>query len=617
MARDRDRSQTELGTIGRTTLLRACGTIPSPGNSPLPLGMDIEKVKTVKLRIAIAALCAVVSIFGAFPQAAPPAAAVQEHNPEIVAALNTINLYRSWLGIPPLTIDPALQKAAEDHVEYYRLNFGDPALAGMGLHYQTPGKPGFTGASFQDRARAAGYKGSVNENAGVSGSMVWSVDWFIATVGHRLTLLDPRYTHVGMAAINDGRIKFEIIDLGAPAWKETDPVGWIAWPPHNSTGVSLSFSGEAPNPFPGATYPVGYPIHLKYFGAGDLTLTTATISKNGVPLPSFSEIGTGWLSRKTILLCTNKPLDMNTVYDVYIEGTANGERFVKTWSFKTRATNSEKLALNGQTELPPPPMELPAGVGKAHPLVQRLWHETDGPVSSLKVQRSWLWGPDTWLDSREASLESPGQTRQVYYFDKARMEVNDLQDGKPAWITAGLLVRDMIAGRIQVGINDYQQYVPSDVPLAGDSRATNPDAPTYASLNYIASIDGNRRIEAKPGRDIIEAISKDGQISWHDSLAGWAKYGSYDPTLGHNIADVFDAYLKSLPGDWRMSVGLPLAEPYWVRTNLKGEPTWVLVQVFERRVLTYTPDNRPEWRVEMGNVGRHYYTWRYGEEPPA
>jgi hypothetical protein len=75
--------------------------------------------------------------------------------------------------------------------------------------------------------------------------------------------------------------------------------------------------------------------------------------------------------------------------------------------------------------------------------------------------------------------------------------------------------------------------------------------------------------------------------------------------------------LQALPTDWHMSVGLPLAEPYWVRSNLAGEATWVLVQAFERRILTYTPINRPEWRVEMGNVGRHYYTWRYGEVPPV
>jgi WD40 repeat protein len=37
----------------------------------------------------------------------------------------------------------------------------------------------------------------------------------------------------------------------------------------------------------------------------------------------------------------------------------------------------------------------------------------------------------------------------------------------------------------------------------------------------------------------------------------------------------------------------------------------VLVQLFERRVLTYTPANSAEFKVEMGNVGQHYFQWRY------
>jgi hypothetical protein len=55
-----------------------------------------------------------------------------------------------------------------------------------------------------------------------------------------------------------------------------------------------------------------------------------------------------------------------------------------------------------------------------------------------------------------------------------------------------------------------------------------------------------------------------------------------------------------------------------VTVNLGGTPTNVLVQAFERRVLTYTPSNASGWRVEAANVGRHYYQWRYlttGGEP--
>lgn len=36
-----------------------------------------------------------------------------------------------------------------------------------------------------------------------------------------------------------------------------------------------------------------------------------------------------------------------------------------------------------------------------------------------------------------------------------------------------------------------------------------------------------------------------------------------------------------------------------------------MVQCFERRCLTYNPANDDPFKVEMGNVGLHYYSWRY------
>jgi hypothetical protein len=576
------------------------------------------------MRTFLAAILVTSFLLTAPGQWSPSVAALQEHDPEIVETLSMINTYRSWLGIPPLTIDPALQRAAEAHVEYYRLNFGDPSLAGMGLHYETPGRPGYTGDSFQDRARAAGYTGSVNENAGVSGSMVWSTKWFMATVGHRLTLLDPRYSHIGLAAIDEGNIKFEIIDLGTPKWVEVATPDWSAWPPQGTTGVDLRFDGEAPNPFPSARYPIGYPISLKYFGPGDLTFSSATISTGGQLVDSFAEIGTGWLSRQTVLLCATAPLQMDTTYDVRIEGTANGQPYVKQWGFRT-TNGDDELAHNGETVAPPPAApvtpgppidQLPGGLRATHPLVQGLWWEADGPVAQLQAQRSWLWGPDTWRSSGEPYVEEADGSRQVHYFDKARMEVNE-RTGQSTLVTAGLLVRDMIYGKAQVGDDQFTDAQPANVPLTGDPLEFNPDAPTYASLSGIASIETDRSIPARPGQQITEVLWKDGSVGTNPSLGAMVQYGRYEPTLGHNIAAVFDTYLHALPTDWHMSVGLPLAEPYWVRSNLAGEATWVLVQAFERRILTYTPINRPEWRVEMGNVGRHYYTWRYGEEPPV
>jgi len=63
--------------------------------------------------------------------------------------------------------------------------------------------------------------------------------------------------------------------------------------------------------------------------------------------------------------------------------------------------------------------------------------------------------------------------------------------------------------------------------------------------------------------------------------------------------------------------GYPIAEAYWTNVNVAGTPHLVLLQCFERRCLTYTPDNAPGWQVEAGNVGQHYYRWRHGEPHPT
>ncbi len=118
----------------------------------------------------------------------------------------------------------------------------------MGLHSEAPGKPGFTGADMQDRAREQGYTGCVNETIGLSGSMTASLDWFIGTINHRLTLIDPRYREIGFGVVDDGDARIEVIDVGAPTWNDTASPEWVAWPADGSTGVGRGFSGEDPNP---------------------------------------------------------------------------------------------------------------------------------------------------------------------------------------------------------------------------------------------------------------------------------------------------------------------------------------------------------------------------------
>ncbi|MCO5176624.1 MAG: hypothetical protein M9890_06590 [Thermomicrobiales bacterium] len=57
-------------------------------------------------------------------------------------------------------------------------------------------------------------------------------------------------------------------------------------------------------------------------------------------------------------------------------------------------------------------------------------------------------------------------------------------------------------------------------------------------------------------------------------------------------------------------LGHPLSEPYWVQTEVAGVEQYVLLQAFERRVLSYTPGNPDGWQTESGNAGQHYRIWR-------
>lgn len=75
-------------------------------------------------------------------------------------ALADINArYRRPLGLRDLVWDPLLAKAAQNHADYYALN------KTFSAHDETPGRPGFTGATPEARCAAVGYPGFCGEDA--------------------------------------------------------------------------------------------------------------------------------------------------------------------------------------------------------------------------------------------------------------------------------------------------------------------------------------------------------------------------------------------------------------------------------------------------------------------
>lgn len=254
------------------------------------------------------------------------------------------------------------------------------------------------------------------------------------------------------------------------------------------------------------------------------------------------------------------------------------------------------------------------------------WYPTDYPVANGQVVRTWLWGtdpPGAW--AYEEYTEARHGYRLVYYYDKSRMEITDpLSDRGERWyVTNGLLVNELISGNMQIGDGDFIGREPAAVNVAGDLDDTV--GPTYATFGGVLDAPA-----VDEGHIIIETISRDGTTGSNPALADYGVWGShYEPITGHRVANVFWDYLNSygpvLYGDdliedalfdpWFYATGLPVTEAYWSRVTVAGVELDVLMQCFERRCLTYTPANEANWQVEMGNVGLHYYTWRYNTTP--
>jgi len=219
------------------------------------------------------------------------------------------------------------------------------------------------------------------------------------------------------------------------------------------------------------------------------------------------------------------------------------------------------------------------------------------------------WGP---LANARDGLQEPykeaeaGQ-RLVQYFDKGRMEMPTPAAGA---VTSGLLAVELITGRVQLGDNTFQQGTPAAIPVGGD---TDSGGPTYASIKDNAA-QLLAATSSTPGVTTTQSLSASGTLGTltgniHDAQA---TITGFDATQ-HNIPVAFANYRNRVGF---LTVGLAISEPFWSSVKISGKQRDVLIQVFERRVMTYTPSNPEGFRVEFGNTGQHYYAWRYKSAMP-
>ncbi len=170
-------------------------------------------------------------------------------------------------------------------------------------------------------------------------------------------------------------------------------------------------------------------------------------------------------------------------------------------------------------------------------------------------------------------------------FEKGRLEDHSANPAlPPEWrYQYGLLVDELV----QAGVL---------LPIGGDASTL-----TYADL----------RTHAAPAVRVTPPAGFTGLTAM---LADGAVFIPFTPDLspapGHVVTPRFWAYIKRqdlFPGGWLHDVGLPITEPLEALVD-KGPDKGrrIIIQAFQRTILTDDPFNPPQWQIERANVGTDY-----------
>jgi hypothetical protein len=271
-------------------------------------------------------------------------------------------------------------------------------------------------------------------------------------------------------------------------------------------------------------------------------------------------------------------------------------------------TNAERLPITPTPSLTPTGGPSPTGTpgtpttgtptmgtpGAGTPITGTPVTAAPPPVGSEKAPGSWP------IDSRFLNyyvrydgLRILGNTvspptfyagRFAQYFEKGRMEDHTGESSDPNWqFQYGLLVDELQIGQ-------------TVIPIGGEVSTLD-----YSKINALAQ--EGARLPPPAGFTGGVATNSDGSVFVPYSQA-------LRPAPGHNVSPIFWAYMNRqdiFPGGWIHDIGLPMTEAIPAVVTKGTSPNrQVLVQVFQRTILTYDPMNPTDFQVERANVGTDY-----------
>src|SRR3989442_12021083 len=225
-----------------------------------------------------------------------------------VDVLLLTNQFRSAVGAPTVPSDPRLVQAAQNHADYNSAN-------GVLGHFETAGRPYYTGYSARDRLIAQGWTTSFVSEVATGGSELGGVRQLWDAPYHRLGLMHPNAINIGWGHSElNGRettVGDLVYDFGFRA------VDFVRSPAHLQANIPTSWSGrESPNPLPsGVSGPVGYPIMVVYSAGTNVQMRAAeAVAPDGTRLPIYYAPQQFEYDYQVII--PQRPLATNTTYHV-------------------------------------------------------------------------------------------------------------------------------------------------------------------------------------------------------------------------------------------------------------------------------------------------------------
>ena len=250
-------------------------------------------------------------------------------------ALAAVNAARAAAGLGPVRLESRLTSSARSHSYYWLFNVLSPAVAGLGIHSETPGAAGFSGRQPWDRATAFGYPNQrVGEDIAHQGSATDAVGDWVNSVYHRFAIMRPDLSVIGFGSGAVGALTIQDMEFGFAPARSAPPV---LYPGPAQTQVPATFvDNELPDPVPaGKPRTTGYPVTVTFSVADTVRLSAFTLAgPDGTAVVAYL-LPPSAATENSASLLPAAPLSPGATYSAHVVAVVNGRRFDRTWSFTT------------------------------------------------------------------------------------------------------------------------------------------------------------------------------------------------------------------------------------------------------------------------------------------